>query len=158
MNKKLVGVIATGTIVIAGVAIGLGLKLKSTPDDQFTPSVPASSVVQTIDETETPATVDVNNLTPDEASQIAEGTGAAQQGEGESLEGEMENPPQGTPEGAEDTEQPESGRTLQPGDTYVNEAGLEVEIVDFEKDFNEAIENITPEELKALQDLNLTFG
>lgn len=159
MNKKLVGAIATGTIVIAGVAIGLGLKLKSTPADQIAPPVPASSVVQTIDETETPATVDVNNLTPDEAREITEGQGAAQQGEGESLEGEMENPPEGTPEAAEDTEQQdESHRSPQPGDTYIRADGSVGVIVDFDKEDQEVLENLTPEELKALQDLNLTFG
>lgn len=159
MKKKiLVG--AVGTIVIAGIAIGFGLKMKSTTADQIAPPVPASSVVVTVDDgTETPATIDVNNLTPDEAREITEGTGAAQQGEGESLEGEMENPPEGTPEAAEDTEQQdESHRSPQPGDTYIRADGSVGVIVDFDKEDQEVLENLTPEELKALQDLNLTFG
>ena len=153
MNKKLVGAIATGTIVIAGIAIGLGLKLKSTPVDQIAPSVSASSVVQTIDETETPATMDVNDLTPDEASQSTEGTGAAQQGEGESLEGEMENPPQGTPEAAEDTEQ-EGDQAPKAGDVIVWADGTTTVVENGDEIFGE----LTPEEIEYLRSMDLNFG
>lgn len=160
MNKKIVGAIATGTIVIAGVAICFGLKLQSTPDEQFAAPAPASSVVQTIDETETAATIDaidVNEITPDEAREIVEDLGANGQGEGESLEGEIENAPQETPEAPEETTGPEDGQ-WQVGDKILNPDGTYGEIVDYEKEFTDAIENITPEELQALRDLNLKFS
>ena len=159
MNKKIVGAIAAGTIVIAGVAICFGLKLQSTPDEQFATPAPASSVVQTIDETEAPATIDVNEITLDEAREIVEGAGANGQGEGESLEGEIENAPQEAPEASEETaEQEESHQSPQPGDTYVRADGSVGVITDYEKEFNDAIENISPEELQALRDLNLKFS
>lgn len=90
---------------------------------------------------------------PDELAENQESNG---QGEGEDLGNEMENPAEGESETPKDGET-ESGQ-WQVGDTITGVNGGQIEIVDFDKETQEFLENLTPEEIQELRDMQITFN
>lgn len=162
MKRKILAGIVSGILVIAGTAFVFNAKIQHTsPDSVIVP--PSSSVVQINESNSTSASSStetsskVNSLTEDEALKVAN-QGGNGQGEGEDLAHEIDRP---EAESQEPTVDEQEKKELKPGDTVVLADGSVAVVMDPEEEDRETqrlLDEMTPEELKELQDMNLHFS